>query len=99
MDARSDPIAQYRNAFYFWAFLLLGYIPVCLAVSLAFARWFGTYLPGLVFAAAWVLAFVALGARLVYWRCSDCGQRYGLVYPLPDTCPTCDIMRRQQRAA
>jgi ribosomal protein S27AE len=90
---------EYKTTFNFWALLLIGYVPVCFAVTLLSAHWLGTYTPGVMLAALWMAAFITTGIKLVYWECDKCGYIYGLIYPSPDSCPNCDIMARQQRRA
>ena len=59
----------------FWI-VWLGYVPVVGMLSVLVLWFFGTFVPGFVFAGLWMLMFLVVHIRLSGWPCPRCGKPF-----------------------
>ena len=93
-EAHEDSVSErhwsrYRRDRLVMAFLVIGWIPIGLAVSTIAESQRWTFLP-FVFFPAWIGIAVFYGARLAVWPCPRCGKAFrGYMPLLPRRCRYC----------
>jgi hypothetical protein len=66
-----------RNGF---LLVLVTYVPVCFGIGFVSAKLLGTFAPGFVAAALWMILFLFYGVRLNTWRCPRCGKWFSATW-------------------